>query len=161
MLPHLPWSGYLSKRRRSKILQHRIENAREDSDWNVVNLYFVGVDQTGQLRKMKKLCSWGWFLSRRHLSRKANAILTTRNTWRKPQCTVDTSIYHDSTTRIVHANSGVTFIHMSICDITIQIALHLVDWFVFALLIFTLMYSMPFASTAAKACIMNYVLTAA
>ena len=39
----------------SEILQHRIEYAREDSNWNVVNLYFVAVDQWRQLRKMEKI----------------------------------------------------------------------------------------------------------
>ena len=41
----------------SKILQHRIEYAREDCDWNVVNMYFVAVDQRRQLRKMEKNCA--------------------------------------------------------------------------------------------------------
>ena len=41
----------------SEILQHRIEYAREESDWNVVNLYFVAVDQRRQWRKMEKNCA--------------------------------------------------------------------------------------------------------
>ena len=38
-----------------EILQHRIEYAREDSDWNVVNVYFVAADQRRQSRKMEKI----------------------------------------------------------------------------------------------------------